>query len=240
MRVRTGLLACFYPTVALVMTTISCDSSTDIKHNSYWLWAGLTAADAPANAELYLFQGTFSTTDKDAIFERQGLFPHPLKSSRVILVYRLEGNIPKASDVAKVFESALIRWKRHSVAIAGIQLDFDSPTSKLVMYSDFIEEVRQRIPSNYSLSITGLGDWAVGGSREALQSISVAAEEIVFQLYQGRQPLGNIDDFVYSLVDYPHPFRVGLISNAALPKSLKQLDDNPNFRGIVYFVVRTR
>ncbi|MEW6049700.1 MAG: DUF3142 domain-containing protein [Candidatus Zixiibacteriota bacterium] len=212
------------------------DSASRRDHVSYWLWAGLTAKDAPANSELYVFQGRISTDGGKTFYERQGLCPHPLKSSKLFLVYRLEGQLPDAKDVVDIFERSVAQWQRHPVSVSGIQLDFDSPTSKLIAYSHFVEEVRRQLAQNFALSITGLGDWAINGNQETMQSISSSTDEIVFQLYQGRRPLREIEIYIRELSEYPMPFRIGLISGAEIPTSVNTLKVNPNFQGIVYFI----
>jgi hypothetical protein len=218
--------------------SLHSDSADSSNHVSYWIWAGLTAKDAPTNSELYVYQGRIWTEGGKTSYERQGLFPHPIQCNKLYLVYRLEGQLPDAQAVVDTFQRAVAQWQRHPVSVSGIQLDYDSPTSQLAAYGRFLKDLRYRLPLDYALSITGLGDWAVWGDREAMRSISSSTDEIVFQLYQGRQPLRDTDRYIGELVAYAWPFRIGLISGAAAPTSIHTLKGNPNYRGIVYFVQR--
>ena len=179
---------------------------------SYWLWAGITAYDAPANSELFVYQGSVYTNDRGTSYNRLGLYPHPLKCTKLFLVYRLESQLPEADYIVDLFLGNVAWWQRHPVSVSGIQLDFDAPTSKLAAYSDFLSEVRKLLPKDYALSITGLGDWVFGGHKDALLSISSSVDEIVFQLYQGRRPLPDFDDYALKLKEYPRPFKIGLLS----------------------------
>jgi hypothetical protein len=206
------------------------------KSVSYWLWAGITAKDAPANSELYVFQGGIYTKEGKTSHERQGLYPHPIKSSKLFLVYRLEGQLPDAKDVIEIFQRSVARWQRHPVSVSGMQIDFDAPTSKLAEYSRFLNDIRKELPKEYSLSVTGLCDWAISGNQEAMRLISSSTDEIVFQLYQGRQPLQDIEKYVRVLTEYQWPFRIGLISGSDLPASVNTLKSNSNYRGIIYFI----
>jgi hypothetical protein len=203
---------------------------------SYWLWAGITAKDAPANSELYIFQGDIYTKEGKTSYERQGLYPHPIKSSKLFLVYRLEGELPNAKDVIDIFQHSVARWQRHPVSVSGMQIDFDSPTSKLAEYSRFLNNIRKELPEEYSLSITGLCDWATSGNQEAMRLISSSTDEIVFQLYQGRDPLQDIEKYIRVLAEYQRPFRIGLISGSDIPASVNTLKSNSNYRGIIYFI----
>lgn len=205
---------------------------------AYWLWAGLTAKDAPPNSELYVFQGTLTTHGDSVSYERLGLYPHPLKCSKLYLVYRLENSLPACSSLLAVFDSRVKHWQRHKVPVRGLQLDFDSPTAKLPEYARFLEDLRAKLPAEYALSVTGLGDWASSGSPEAMKRIAASTDEIVFQLYQGRQPLPEIEKLAGELFQYPHPFRVGLVHGFPEPRAISALTANRSYRGIVYFLRR--
>jgi hypothetical protein len=203
---------------------------------SYWIWAGITAKDAPPDSELYLYQGLIFTKDMNNSYKRVGLYPHPLKAKKIFLVYRLEGDLPKVFYVMNVFKNTVEGWKHHPVTITGIQIDFDSATSKLLLYSDFLAELRSSLPSQYALSITGLGDWAVNGNETVLQKITTTTDEVVFQLYQDRSPLKNINFYIESLSDYPFPFRVGFLAKNPNKDYIEKLEKNPKFRGVIYFI----
>ncbi len=205
---------------------------------SYWLWPGITAVDVPENADMYVFQGTFTTNGEKTRFARLGLFPHPLTCRRLTLVYRLDRGFPEIEEIVRVFEDHATRWKRHQVPVDAIQLDFDSPTSQLLEYSQFLCDVRRRLPEQYGLSITGLGDWAMSGDSAALRSISSSADEIVYQLYQGPLPLPDIDRYINRLRSCQLPFKIGLVTGSPEPATISRLTTNPYFRGIVYFVRR--
>ncbi len=207
---------------------------------SYWLWAGITAEDAPSNSELYVYQGSIYTDNGGSSYNRLGLYPYPLKCTKLFLVYRLDGQLPEAGFIVDQFLKNAAWWHSHPVSVSGLQLDFDSPTSKLAAYSNFLSEVRRLLPQNYALSVTGLGDWVFGGDEDALHSISSSVDEIVFQLYQGRQTLPYFDDYASKLKEYPRPFRIGLLYGAPTSSSVRTLEANPNYRGVIYFIQKDK
>lgn len=239
-RIRKMHLLALSVVVILFSPLLFGESPDQLGRAGYWLWAGLTAHDAPAGADLYVFQGRVFTHDGVSSYERLGLFPHPVLASKLVLVYRLEGQLPSPETAVSLFLDNAARWQRHRVAVAGIQFDFDSPTARLQQYGVFLDSVRTSLPGHYELSVTGLGDWIQAESREPLVRISESVEEIVFQLYQGRYPLPNIDDYIAALVDYPYPFRIGLVTLHAAPESIGRLRSNPSFRGVTYFVLRSQ
>jgi hypothetical protein len=202
---------------------------------SYWIWSGITADDAPKNSELYVYQGLIVGPD----YSRHGLYPHPIEITKLHLTYRINGDLPKVETVLKVFQTNVEQWQRHQVRVYGLQLDFDSATSKLLIYGNFLKELRKQLSSEYALSITGLGDWIVFGDKQAMKNISLATQEIVFQLYQGRRPLANIDSYLNLLSKYPLPFRVGFLFNEFSSRQVKILKKNPNYRGAILFIQKS-
>jgi len=205
---------------------------------SYWLWAGLTEADLPPNTTtpLYIWQGTITQQGAALRYERKGLFPYPLLRAPVFLVFRLEGEKADPERLYKIFEKTADLWQRHGVTIRGLQLDFDSPTGKLLTYGNYLNTVRTALPNNYKLSVTGLGDWVLSGDPAALHRITQASDEIVFQLYQGRESFPEIPLYVERLRKADFPFRIGLLTNTKQEKRIAALEANPYYRGIVYFL----
>jgi len=205
---------------------------------AYWLWAGITAKEAPTNSEFYVYQGVITRVKNNLAYQRIGLYPHPLKSQKLYLVYRLEGSLPDATAVVAIFLSGATKWQRHYLKVDGLQLDFDSPTAKLVTYGDFLKKIRQQLPKQYALSITGLGDWVINGNKQLQQSIATVTDEIVFQLYQGRHPLPDMQNYIRALKNYPLPFRIGLLVGFPDKKHIAFLSKNANFFGPIYFIQR--
>jgi hypothetical protein len=223
----------------LLITVFLCLYKFQVFSNvqtSYWIWAGITAKDAPVNSELYVYQGIIVTKELSSTYQRIGLYPHPIKSEKLYLSFRLEGDLPESQFVMDAFNQNIKGWKRHKVEITGIQIDFDSATSKLLKYSDFLRDLRSHLPKEYALSITGLSDWAVHGNQKTMSDIVNVTDEVVFQLYQDRDSVENIDFYIHYLSKYPFPFRVGLLANKNNSEYINHLRTNSNFRGIIYFI----
>lgn len=202
----------------------------------YWVWAGVTVEEAPANGALYIYQGLITRKGQGAAYQRLGLYAHTLHGREVYLSYRLEGELPEPDDVAAIFRRGVEAWGRRQTVIAGLQLDFDSPTGKLLVYSDFLQQLRKKLPAQWRLSITGLGDWAMYGDLQAMRAITDRVDELVFQLYQGFRPLPGVDAYIRHLREYRLPFKVGMLARYPSDDYIAMLKANPRFKGVVYFI----
>lgn len=204
----------------------------------YWVWAGVNLkliSEVTPTTSLYLHQGHFDVLKGKVQFRRLGLFPHPLENP-IYLVYRIKGGLPRFDQILEAFKKQVLLWERKGVIVKGLQLDFDSPTSKLLEYGNFLQKLKSKIPSQYQLSITGLGDWALNGDSAVLEKISQSVDEIVFQLYQGRSHFSDIDGYVKALSRLKIPFKIGLLYNQEGEDIEEKLKNIPSYTGSIIFV----
>jgi hypothetical protein len=205
---------------------------------SYWIWAGLSA-DEPRfqSANLYVFQGEFIRDAKALHYRRQGLSPHPLIAKSVWLVYRaesLEGLDAALSPLLKIAQAA---WKASGVEIEGVQLDYDSPSSRLTNYARFLRKLRTQIPPGWKLGITALADWSQSAPPNTLRDLVQATDEIVFQLYSGRWAYPDASVYLSRLKHLGIPFKAGRLENQNLERATADL---PGFRGDVIFLQKEK
>lgn len=79
----------------------------------------------------------------------------------VWLVVRLDGQLQHI-DSSLVFEnllSQLHQWQQSGLSVTGVEIDYDSPSSKLVVYQQFLKLLRTRLPQDLQLSLTLLPTW---------------------------------------------------------------------------------
>lgn len=144
---------------------------------AFWAWR----THAPSAAEV---QKVFTATNAKTLFLRAGQFDAADGSVRRIrpvsgampssvelhLVYngtrkllreleRLEA-IEVAKVVADTYRSDLSRAANENVEVKGIQLDLDVPTRLLPRYAELLRRVREMLPPDAALSVTGLPTWA--------------------------------------------------------------------------------
>ena len=105
----------------------------------------------------------------------------------VVAVVRIDGRLDEArmgtlidQMVAKVEAAG-----RSGGALAGLEIDYDCPTSKLATYARFLAELRGRLPPALALSITALPTWL---NSRALESLVPPLDEIVLQVHAVEDP----------------------------------------------------
>ena len=215
--------------------TASFFTQTPNTPTHYWIWAGIRPHVPKKDAVLYIYQGHITQAFEKTQYERLGVAPHPLPHD-IYLVYRIGGALPDPETLLSIFHANCARWTRHKVKVLGLQLDFDAPTSKLSVYGNFLEKVRKELPSDYHLSLTGLGDWVLNGQQKDLEKMSRSSNEIVFQLYQGRTALPNIHTYLSKLARLSIPFKIGLLAKDDPQLYVAQVKQNPFFKGTILFI----
>jgi Protein of unknown function (DUF3142) len=209
-------------------------------YDAYWLWAGVRARPILQQAKtIYLLQGEIGSDASGVVRVKAqgGSQPAPHKPA-LWLAYRV-----RTLDWSPEILAAVIRkfeaWRGQPGRILGIQVDFDASTRDLKGYAAFLRKLRQALPSNCALSVTGLMDWASQASPEDLDALSGTIDEIIFQTYRGRQTVPDIDAYLVRLGRLRIPYRLGLAEGAQWqsPESLKA---NPYFQGYVIFLQNPR
>ena len=76
-------------------------------------------------------------------------------------------------------------------ALAGLEIDYDCPTSKLAGYARFLAALRQRLAPDLALSITALPTWM---SSSALERVAAEVSEIVLQVHAVDDPRHGLFD----------------------------------------------
>jgi hypothetical protein len=207
------------------------------RYDSFWLWAGVSPPAALESAKtVYVLDGEI----------RQGaprFIPLRLSAPRthepeIWLVIRTDTMAWPEGAVEGVARRA-DGWARNGNRVVGVQIDFDARTRHLDEYAAFLKGVRQRLPTRYRLSITGLLDWSAHGDPRALEALQGTVDEVVLQTYQGRETIPGYEAYFDRLEDFDIPFRVGLVQGGRWiePPSLAR---NPRFKGYVVFLLQPR
>lgn len=108
----------------------------------------------------------------------------------IVAVIRIDGRLdevgmqPMIDRIASMVGAA-------SAAIAGVEIDYDCPTSKLPLYARFLADLRARLPSAVALSITALPTWM--GSPH-LDRLGVDLAEVVLQVHAVDDPRRGLFD----------------------------------------------
>lgn len=210
-------------------------------YQAFWLWAGVRPQPVLAQAHtLYVLQGQIDgprrAGDPRARMQAQNpAMPRLSKDIEVWLVYRAH-TLDWNEAVHALLLKQLQRWQRAGNRVAGIQIDFDAQTLRLDRYAAFLEDLRQRLPRQYRLGITGLLDWAGNADTAALNRLSGVIDEVVMQTYQGRHSITDHARYLPSIARLQLPFRIGLIQNGQW-QAPDYLESSPWFRGYVVFLL---
>lgn len=199
------LFLLWYPTV------VACE----IKGKEFWIWpkAKIVEFNRVENT-LYILRGLITKTYGKDSFLRQGE-EYKNIAAKIVLVYRVQ-YLPEISFLNQLIDHDIRIWRNRNSQVIGVQLDYDSPTSKLSSYSDFLKKVR--LPNNTNLSITGLADWVRHGHPKELLRLQETVQFIAFQMYSHAKPYEDLDSRLQDLKRLKIPFKLGILDATPLPE----------------------
>jgi len=208
-------------------------------YEAFWLWGGVSSQPVLNKARtLYVLQGQISSARNEqhrrVNFVAQGMPVAKLPQAEVWVVYRAH-TLRWPEPVYRQLLGQVDRWRRAGNNVIGIQIDFDARTRYLNEYVDFLRDLRQRLPQNYRLSITGLLDWSSNADVEVIGQLKGVIDEVVVQTYQGRQSIADYAAYLPRMNRLGLPFRIGLIQGGEW-QAAEYLQDSPWFRGYVVFL----
>lgn len=209
------------------------------QYRAFWLWAAVRPQPVLHQASaLYLHQGEIVRRQGETRFLHQGIDVSRLKVPALWLSVRVATlDVPEP-----LFDSLLTlrqRWIAAGNPVAGIQIDFDAASYQLGRYADFLRQLRQRLPPDCRLSVTGLLDWAKTGDISQLNALAI--DELVIQTYQGRHTVNGYQAYLPPLLRLTLPFRIGLVQGGEWdPEWQRRLARSPYYRGEVVFLLNPR
>jgi hypothetical protein len=207
-------------------------------HDAFWLWSGVAPQPVLNQAKtLYVLQGQISAPRRDrqnVALIAQGMSVSRLPQQDLWIVYRAH-TLRWPEGVYTQLLGQVRRWQQAGNAITGVQIDFDARTRYLQDYVTFLKDLRQRLPSQYKLSITGLMDWSSNADPHAIGQLKGVVDEVVVQTYQGRRSIPDYAAYLPRMSRLGLPFKVGLIQGGEW-SAPDCLEDSPWFHGYVVFL----
>ncbi len=97
-----------------------------------------------------------------------------------VLTFRLE-NLPTLYEVADTYKKYSSIFMKSKINITGLELDYDSPSSKIRVYKDWIKRLSKLLPKD-NIEITGLTTWVYDNEQDT-RELSKEVKRINFQLY---------------------------------------------------------
>lgn len=212
------------------------------EHDAFWLWSGVATQPVLDRAQtLYVLQGQISATRRDRqtpALIAQGMGVRRLSQREVWIVYRAH-TLRWPEPVYKQLLGQVQRWRATGTAVAGVQIDFDARTRYLQDYVVFLKDLRQRLPSDLKLSITGLMDWSSNADSRAIGELQGVVDEVVVQTYQGRHSIPDYAAYLPRISRMGLPFKIGLVQGGEWQPP-GYLQDSPWFRGYVVFLLNQK
>ncbi|KVH57695.1 hypothetical protein WJ40_28075 [Burkholderia cepacia] len=208
------------------------------QYDTFWLWAGVKPQAVVRGARaVYVLQGQIEASPRDESQVRviaQGVALPPAPHARVWLVYRAH-TLRWTPRVTQIMLAQLERWRASGRTITGIQIDFDARTRHLQDYLEFLRTLRETLPADCRLSITGLLDWSSRIDTDQVNQLRGIVDEVVVQTYQGRRTIPDYADYLPRVARLQLPFRIGIIQGGEWDAP-PYLAANPWFRGYVVFL----
>ncbi|WP_458372251.1 DUF3142 domain-containing protein [Pseudomonas lactis] len=208
-------------------------------YDAFWLWSGVTPQPVIKQAKtLYILQGQINATrrapQRGVQLIAQGMSVPRLTQGHVWVVYRAH-TLRWPERVYTQVLGQVQRWRDAGNPVIGIQIDFDARTQYLHEYADFLRDLRQRLPADLRLSITGLMDWSSNADPAAIAQLKGVVDEVVVQTYQGRHSIPDYAAYLPRMNRLGVPFKIGLIQGGEWQEP-GYLQGNEWFRGYVVFL----
>ncbi|MFM4985000.1 DUF3142 domain-containing protein [Aeromonas veronii] len=227
------------PSLLILLSTLAAPLKASVDASSYhafWLWSATRHQPVLAQATtLYLHQGEILNRPSGPRFIKLGRAPTPLQTEQLWLVVRVN-TLPLSADHKKLLVRLYQEWRKAGAKVTGIQIDFDAATRQLDRYATSLQQLRQVLPAECKLSVTGLLDWAKTGDVAQLNSLPV--DEIVIQTYQGKHTVPGYSSYLPAMRQLTIPFKVGLVQEGEWEPSWQaKLATSPHYRGEVVFLI---
>lgn len=116
----------------------------------------------------------------------------------VVLVVRIEGQLAQSDEAQLLADvrAMLDQQRRDHAPAAGIEIDHDCGTTRLLAYARFLTKLRAGLADGVRLSITALPAWLP--SRD-LDAVIASADEVVLQVHAVRDPRAGLFDAALGL-----------------------------------------
>ena len=208
-------------------------------YDAFWLWSGVTPQPVLQQAKtLYILQGQINSTrrapERGVRMIAQGIGVPRLTTGEVWVVYRAH-TLKWPEAVYTQLLGQVQRWRDAGNPVVGIQIDFDARTQYLHEYATFLRDLRQRLPAELKLSITGLMDWSSNADPAAIAQLKGVVDEVVVQTYQGRHSIPDYAAYLPRMNRMGLPFKIGLIQGGVWEEP-GYLRGSEWFRGYVVFL----
>ncbi|KKJ75958.1 hypothetical protein WH95_15440 [Kiloniella litopenaei] len=191
----------------------------------HWVWAGQTLDDKNHQEQKFLencqiFKITCRAGEVRVLVRSWGhqtshkSIPHQSPryfqdTEKLILTYRMENRI-NVREISAFINRDINIWKRAGRHIIGIEIDYDSPSSKLDVYRAWLIDLKKKIPADISVRITGLPTWFEDNRSDA-KKLAAVVSEVSLMFYRQKQT--PITDHLLDAIKKVNNIRYGFLCN---------------------------
>lgn len=190
--------------VALLLCVVGLSASTSqtgrpsapFPHDAYvWQrkWTPAVIAAAERSADLVrTWRVLLAEADRSGRWTRVAVPWDALNATGrpVIAVIRIDGRLDEAR-MPGLLDQITATLDALPATPAGLEIDYDCPTSKLAVYGRFLASLRERLPATLRLSITALPTWMNG---TGLDRLAAPLDEVVLQVHAVDNPRRGLFD----------------------------------------------
>jgi hypothetical protein len=209
--------------LALLLCVVGLSSSTSqtsprsapLPHDAYiWqrVWTPHLIAAAQGSSDLIrAWRVLVAESDRTGRWAKAGVKWEALAAAGrpLIAVIRIDGRLDE-TRLSTMIEQVAATVGAMPATLAGVEIDYDCPTSKLAVYTRFLAGLRARLPAALKLSITALPTWMNG---TGLDRLVAPLDEVVLQVHAVDDPRRGLFDPVQAetwVRRFDRPFRVAL------------------------------
>jgi len=205
----TVFLLSSVPIIILLLIKFAETRSESV--DDYWIWRNSDLQKVTPDDHLIIYQGDYLLNSTQTPFIKRGPTPQKLNNwDEITLLVRVY-HLREPKRLANYLSILISQWHSHKMTVSEIQLDHDSPSSQLKIYSDFIQQLKFSLKTNRNvdISITGLVTWLTD-SPEQIQHLAKQVVYIDYQLYNNFKPLDNIESYYPSINAIQYPYKIGV------------------------------
>lgn len=217
MRLLVVLMSCV---VGLSASTLQTNTRlTPLPHDAYvWqrIWTPKVIAAVARSADLVrTWRVLLAEADRAGRWTKVAISWEELRATGrpIVAVLRIDGRLDE-SRMPTLLDHVAATVDTVSGPLAGVEIDYDCPTSKLSTYARFLTALRARLPASLKLSITALPTWM---NSPDLERLTGPLDEVVLQVHAVDDPRRGLfnpaqaESWVRSFARrIDRPFRVAL------------------------------
>ncbi len=197
----------------------------------YWVWKPSDLKQLQNTDEIIIYQGNIIHTNGKFSFRKKGIDIQRLQGRKVTLLVRVY-QLPPVEFFTSQINYLINEWQQKGVSIKGIQIDYDSPSSKLNEYGAFLHSLNGTYGRNF-VSITGLSSWLTDNIK-GVNDLKPYIDYVAIQFYQAFLPVYKTEHYIKRLKGLKIDYKVGVTTSAKFDRYT--FDETPHYVGKLVFL----